>query len=235
MTERRLVAIHQPNFLPWLGWWDKLARADIFILLDDAQFPKSGATYMNRVQMLVQGRAAWVTVPIVRAYSGTRAIAQMRTDGQRPWRRRILATLEASYGRAPRFDETMAVLEPALGDRTDLLAQYNERALRAIGEHLGLDTKRFARSSELASEGRATGRIISLVRAVGGGAYLAGGGARGYQDDAMFAAAEVDLVQQDFQPRPYGQGGVARFVPGLSIVDALMWQGAAATARALRR
>ena len=73
----KVVAIHQPNFLPWLGFFAKLARADVFVLLDDAQFQKKRGTGSNRVKLLVAGRAAWVTVPIV-GYHGVRAIPEMR-------------------------------------------------------------------------------------------------------------------------------------------------------------
>jgi hypothetical protein len=233
MTERRIVAIHQPNFLPWLGWWNKLARADVLVLLDDVQFPKKGATYMNRVQLLVAGEAAWVTVPIVRAYSGLRTVAEMRIDSERPWRDKLLGTLRAAYGRAPHFADTMALLEPLILDPTDGLAGFNERALRAVGQHLGLPTDRFARSSELPSSGQATERLVSLVRAVGGTGYLAGGGAAGYQQDQLFTEARLDLVKQSFLPQPYRQGGAKQFVAGLSVVDALMWHGAGGAARLL--
>ena len=71
-----LVAIHQPTFLPWLGWWDKLVRADRLVLLDDVQFPKKGGTWMNRVRMLVNGEPAWVTVPLDRSYHGVAPVRE---------------------------------------------------------------------------------------------------------------------------------------------------------------
>jgi hypothetical protein len=233
MADGPLVAIHQPNFLPWLGWWDKLARADVFVLLDDVQFPKKGGTYMNRVQLLVDGRAVWATMPVVRSYSGLREVREIRTDASSPWRERLLATLRAAYVDAPYFETTMAVLEPLVLAPGDALADYNERALHGLAAHLNLDAGRFVRSSTLESEGRATERLVSLVRAAGGTAYLAGGGTGGYQQDELFAAAGVELVEQEFTPRPYRQAGTDAFVPGLSVVDALMWCGAAGTAELL--
>jgi hypothetical protein len=185
------------------------------------------------VQILAQGAAAWTTVPIVRSYSGLRTVAEMRTDPQRPWRDKLIAALRTAYGRAPCFAETMELLEPVLLDPEDSLAAYNERALRAMASHLDLPGDRFVRSSELPSVGQATERLISLVRAVGGHAYLAGGGAAGYQEDRLFADAGLDLVEQRFVPRPYAQGASAEFVPGLSVVDALMWRGAEGTAELL--
>jgi hypothetical protein len=229
MPDEILVAIHQPNFLPWLGWWDKLARADALVLLDDVQFPKTGATYINRVDILRHDHAGPITVPVTRSYSGLRTVAQMRTDVQRPWRAKMLKTLQTYYGRAPRFTETIELLEPLLLDDTDVLLDYNERALRALASHLHLGPERFVRASTLPSEGRSTHRLVSLVRACGGTAYLEGGGAREYQEDELFARAGLRVVRQEFRARPYPQGRADGFVPGLSVVDALMWLGPAET------
>jgi hypothetical protein len=81
-----LVACHQPNFLPWLGYFAKLARSDRFVLLDRVQFPRtSRGTYTNRVQLLIGGQPAWLTVPVVR--EGVQAIGDVRIDDRLPWRR----------------------------------------------------------------------------------------------------------------------------------------------------
>ena len=79
------------------------------------------------------------------------------------------------------------------------------------------------RQSNLPYCGSATELLISLVKAVGGSAYLAGGGAGGYQDDALFGECGVELVNQDFVVRPYGDP--IRFLPGLSVIDYLMQDG----------
>ena len=222
-----LVAIHQPNFLPWLGWFDKLARADVLVLLDDAQFPKKGGTWTNRVRLLVSSRPAWVTVPVDRSYHGTRQIREMRIDDSRPWRDKLSRTIEQSYARAPCFGETMPLVHAALGLEGDL-ATFNEHGLRAVASHLGLDGAKLVRSSELEVGSTATDRLIDLTIAVGGDSYLAGGGAEAYQEDEKFAQANIQLVRQAFNPPSYEQLADAH-VPRLSIVDALMSCGAAAT------
>src|SRR5687767_2336536 len=107
----RVVAIHQPTFLPWLGWFDKLARADILVLLDAVQFPKKGGTWMNRVRMLVTGAPAWVTVPVDRKYHGVLQVREARVDDRKPWRDKVLKTVEASYGAAPHFEEVYPAVE----------------------------------------------------------------------------------------------------------------------------
>ena len=229
MAEPRMVAIHQPNFLPWLGWFDKLARADVMVLMDNAQFPKTGGTWVNRVRMLVGGAPAWVTVPVVRAYHGVRRIDEMQIDDGGRWRDKLLRTLQASYGRAPHFSEVFPLLSEWIGNPTTSLADFNTAAIRGVAELLGLDTGRLVRGSTLEAEGNATELLIAMTRAAGGTAYLCGGGADGYQENDRFAAAGVGLVYQGFVPAPYPQGKTAEFVPGLSVVDALMWCGPAGT------
>ncbi|HYI36485.1 MAG TPA: WbqC family protein [Thermoleophilaceae bacterium] len=225
-----VVAIHQPNFLPWLGWFDKLARADAMVLLDDVQFPKKGGTPINRVRMLIGGRPSWVTVPIDRSYHGVRTIAEMRIDQSRGWRETTLRSVTQSYSRAPFFESVMPDLTRVIETDTDSLAELNMAGIRWLAEGLGLDTGRLVLSSGLDAEGTGTDRLIELTRAVGGSAYLAGGGAGGYQEDESFGRAGVKLLSQDFEPRPYPQG-TDEHQPGLSTVDAVMhvgFEGAAA-------
>jgi hypothetical protein len=218
---QRVVAIHQPNFLPWLGYFDKLARADVFILLDDVQFQKGAGTWTNRTQLVVGGGIAWATVPVVRAFHGVRAINEMRIDDSRPWRKKLLRTIEQSYRRAPSFDEAMPLVAELLTVPTDSLAEYNEAGVKRLAAAIGLDSDRFVRASTLDASGKATDRLIELTRAVSGTTYLAGGGAQGYQDDSKFAPAGIRLASQDFQHPRYSQL-TDEWQSGLSIVDALM-------------
>lgn len=226
----RTVAIHQPNFLPWLGWFDKLARADVFVLMDNTQFPRTGSgTWVNRVRMLVGGGPGWVTVPVVRAGQGVRMIHEMEIDDSSRWRVKLLRTLQASYGRATHFAEVFPLLTEWIETPTRSLAEFNITAIHGIAGLLGLDTGKLVRGSSLKVEGAATELLIGMTRAVDAAAYLCGGGAGGYQEDEKFAAAGVELAYQGFVPRPYPQGRAAEFVPGLSVVDALMWCGPAGT------
>jgi hypothetical protein len=216
-----VVAIHQPTFLPWLGWWDKLARADVFVLLDDVQFPKKGGTWVNRVRMLVNGNRAWVTVPVDRAYHGVRSIREMRIDQAKPWRRRIEATITASYSRAPHFGEVYPVVEQCLHVASDRIAELNEAAIRRMAPPLGLDTSKLVRQSDLGVTSRGTELLALLCQAVGGDAYLTGDGAGEYFVPEMVTEAGLAVLEQRFTPPPYPQP-VDEHVPGLSIVDVLM-------------
>lgn len=216
-----LVAIHQPNFLPWLGWFDKLARADVFILLDTVAHQHGGSNYTNRVQILAAGAPRWLTVPVTRGEAARRRIDRLRIAEDGAWRRKLRASIAQSYARAGFFGETMELVDAVLVVGGDRLCEMNIGGITAIARALGLPGRKMVRASTLNVEGHGTELLVRLVQAAGGDAYLAGGGAAGYQDDAAFAAAGIGLYRQEYRPPVYRQLGDA-FVPGLSAIDALM-------------
>lgn len=221
----RLVAIHQPNFFPWLGYFDKIRRADAFVFLDVVDYARSGSggmgSWTNRVRLNIQGEAKWVTCPARRVGIGT-PINQVLIDDGQPWRAKLLKTLETNYRKAPRYGHAMTFIERIVMSQERHIAAFNMSAIRSIANELGLTTH-FLLQSELEGVGKATDLLVSLVRAAGGDGYLAGGGAAGYQQDAVFADAGLDLIYQNFVPRLYGDKG--RFLPGLSVIDYLMHDG----------
>ena len=227
---RKLVAIHQPNFFPWLGYFNKIARADVFVVLDNVQFSKTGGTWSNRVRVLLEGRPVWVTLPVERSFHGVRLVRETRI-ADRPWRDRILRTFRGAYRRAPFFEEVFPLLEELLETSTNMVAEFNLTAVRALTNRLGLDSGKLIVGSTLGLEGTGTDLLVNAVRAVDGSAYLCGGGAQGYQDDETFAAAGIRLVQQMFHHPVYPQLVASEFVPGLSIIDGLMNCGFLATRR----
>jgi len=220
-----LVAIHQPNFFPWLGYFDKIRRADIFVFLDAVDYPRSGSgsmgSWTNRVKLAIQGQARWVTCPLRRMPLGSSILVAEINDNQ-PWRVKFLKTLDANYRKAPCYDEVLIELEPLIKSPQTNLASFNIAAIKTIAARLGISTP-MVRQSELPHHGQATELLISLVKAAGGDAYLAGGGAGGYQQDDLFTAHGVRLEYQGFEPEVYGPA--KRFIPGLSVIDYLMYDG----------
>ncbi len=219
---KKVVAIHQPNFLPWLGFIDKFVRSDVFILLDDVQFPKKGGSWTNRVRLLVGGKPAWITVPIDRSYHGTRRIDEMVIKDQFDWRGKILGTIRMSYGRAPCFQEISPWLERLINHPTSSLAEFNVAALDSLVRGFGWRADKFVLGSSLGVTASATERLVELAKAVGGTTYLCGGGTDGYQEDDLFPAAGIELEYQEFDHPDYPQFNTPELVPGLSVVDLLM-------------
>jgi hypothetical protein len=230
-----IVAIHQPNYAPWLGYFAKMARADVFVLLDDAQFSKN--SYINRVQVDARGKARWLTVPVT--YKFGDPVNRVRCADPN-WPRSHGDTLKTLYARAPAF----GAVWPWLAERyaalpTESLAAGNEALIAALAGRLGLKpVVRRASEIDIGDAARGAGgddKLVALVRACGAGAsYLSGRGGANYQDPAKFAAAGIRLVYSEFvQPR-YAQGH-EEFVPGLSVLDALFRLGWDETAAIMSR
>jgi hypothetical protein len=220
----KIVAIHQPNFFPWLGYFNKIARADVFVVLDNVQFAKTGGTWSNRVRILREGRPAWATMPVERSYHGMRLVREMRV-ATGPWRVQLLRSIHAAYRGAPHVATVFPFVERLMSTPADFVAEFNLSVVRALSMRLALDGCELVVGSGLAVKGIGTERLVNIVLAVGGDTYLCGGGASGYQEDEKFATAGVRLQYQDFRHPVYPQLGSDAFVPGLSIIDVLMNSG----------
>lgn len=223
--ERRLCAIHQPNFFPWLGYFDKMSRSDIFVFFDDVQLQKTRGGWANRVQLLIGGQARWISAPLDRTYHGVKPICEVRfSEGEPHWRDSLRKTILAQYSKARHFKNIQPWLDPLIMNQETLLSEYNIAAITEICERIGIKCKT-VKSSNLATQGSATDLLISTVVATGANAYLCGGGASGYQEDEKFGTHRLGLEYQNFAHPRYQQFKREDFQPGLSIIDALMHCG----------
>ena len=220
------VAIHQPNYLPWLGYFHKIASVDIFVFVDDVQFSKN--SYINRVQVLGPSGPRWLTVPVSYHFGNTiREVRPAVSD----WPSRHLDTLHTLYASAPAFKEVWVRVKELLLSlpQTDL-ATINRHLVENLSKEFGLSPKFFA-SSEINVHGKVSdNRLIELVKAVApSGVYLSGKGAAGYQDPEKFKQAGLGFRYLDFQHPVYDQARTP-FQPGLSVLDVLFrlgWSGTA--------
>lgn len=209
-----------------MGYFDKIKHADVFVFLDGVAYPKSGnsmGSWSNRVKIDIQGQPTWVRCPVLRN-SGVQLIRDVKINDNRQWRGKLLRTIEMNYKRAAKYADMMPFITHLIECPTDSLADFNINAIENIAAYLGLNC-RFIRQSQLDVRGSATDLLISITKSVGAGTYLAGGGAGGYQNDELFETSNIELRYQDFIPRPYGD--ISRWLPGLSVMDFLMKEGAA--------
>ena len=225
-----VVAIHQPNYLPWLGYFHKVASADVFVFLDDAQFSKN--SFINRVRVLSPSGARWLTVP-VSARLGTRINdVPVAAHGWEDDHQRRLASY---YAKAPCAASVLLELATWYRDVSDLsLAEANIALVQRVAAALSLTTD-FVRSSELGLAGLAADERLAAIAATlaPGSTYLSGAGGRSYQREEIFAARDVSLRYQEFRHPEYPQAST-EFVPGLSVVDAACAVGWEAVADIVR-
>jgi WbqC-like protein family len=222
-----IVAIHQPNFLPWLGYFYKMACCDVFIILDDAQYTKN--SFINRNRIKTPQGELWLTIP-VSPNLGTKIcdVTVRHSD----WPDKALKTLRANYGRARHFGDFIPEIEVIFRECPSRLAATNIALIRAIVRGLNL-TCRMVFASELGVEGHGDQRLVELVKAVGGTMYLSGYGGRKYQTEASFSDRGLECRYYDFSPPTYRQLW-GEFIPGLSAADALFNCGAEGTRALLR-
>lgn len=217
-----IVAIHQPNFLPWLGFFDKILRSDTFVLLDDVQYPKQNAKWINRVYIPINKSEKWVNIIIDHSYSGVKLINEITLNTKVDWRRKLLNQLEHTYKKHPFYNELGPWLETAIAFPTNSLCDYNLNFLFHLIDILNLDRTKIKMSSELNVDGVSNERLINITQSLGGTTYLAGGGSGEYQEDDKFSKAGIEVKYQSFQHPAYPQRKNDEFMPGMSIIDCLM-------------
>jgi len=217
----KIIAIHQPNFFPWLGYFNKIAKADVFIFLDNVQFSKTAGTWSNRVKFLLNKSPSWVTAPIDRNFKGVKNINEMYFQRNNPWRNKLIKTLELNYKKAPFFEEIFTSLELLILNDEERISEYNITAIKFIADKLGLPNDKFQLSSELKCEGQSNELLVSLTLSTNGKIYICGGGADSYQNENIFIENNISLKRQDFQHPQYEQYNAHTFTPGLSILDTL--------------
>jgi hypothetical protein len=230
----RVVAVHQPNFLPWLGYFDKMQRADVFVLYDDC--PLSKPSWTTRVKIIGHSGPAWLSVPVINKKDRDRKILSIEINDQKRWRDKAERTLTQVYGKAPFFQEVAELIFPVLGDISNgKLADLNISLLDRVANALEIVTP-WVRSSSLGgSEARGTERLVELVQAVDGCCYLCGDGSAEYMKPALFAEADLEISYLNFNPPQYRQTGQREFVAGLSIFDVVAELGVMGAANLLSK
>jgi hypothetical protein len=216
----RTVAIHQPHYLPWLGYLAKWAAADVFVFLDTVQYEKNGWQNRNRIKTPAGPR--WLTVP-VHARLGT-PITDVTVDTGQPWPARHLHAIENAYAHAPGLPRYREALRHHYGTAWDRLAPLAVASAEWLARTLGVTTPARLASSLGVSESDPTARLIALCRAVGADTYLAGRDGARYMDTGRFEAAGIHVLYQAYAHPKYAQLH-GEFASNLSALDLLLMHG----------
>lgn len=210
-----ILTAHQPAYLPWLGYFDKIARADVFVYLDTVQFEKN--SFINRNQIKTPQGALWLTIPVKTKGHTSGSLRTTEIDDSQPWRAKHLKSIEMNYRKAARFDECFPKFEALLTIQESNLAEYCLHQLRFWLDELSIDT-RVVRSSELPITSAKSNLVLDLCQHFGAQHYLSGALGRDYLVEKDFSNAGIAIEYQSFQSPTYRQLWGA-FIPNLGILD----------------
>ena len=213
-----ILSAHQPYFAPYAGFFYKAHLSDVFVLLDEVQFPR-GTTWISRNRFKSHKGTLWITIPVWKKGLGLQNINQVRICHEGRWRKKHLESLKTAYDRAPYFFDHLNFVEEMFCRQFERLVELNLAILDYLMKALGVDT-RLVRLSELSAPSTGTLRLIEICRAMGASRFLAQSAAAKYLDKKLFLDAGIDL--SFFKPpSPVYPQLRGEFLPNLSVFDLL--------------
>ncbi len=229
---RKIVVIHQPDFIPYLGFFHRFLNADMYIALDHVQFVHSNRSWTHRDKIKTAQGEKWLTVSVKKAPRDT-AINRIELSADTDWRQDNLRLVEQNYRKAPYFAELMPEIERLYALPCRMLHEFNMASIEMLMDMLDVRIP-WVWSSGLNPVGAKNELLVDLLQKVSATHYLSGVGARDYFDPIPFAKAGIEVVWQDFTHPVYTQQ-FGEFVPYLSALDVLFNHGIAASREILRR
>lgn len=223
------VAIHQPNFIPWMGLFQRMHLVDTFVFFDHVQ-AMGGRSWLSRNKLLIAGRDAWLTVPVRKAGRLGQRVDEVEIDYQIDFVPKHLKTLMVNYKKSPYFAAIFPEVEAMFLQRPRLIADFNMTFITWAARLLDLPVN-FLRSSELARENpvleslAGNDMVLEICRAAGADEYVSGGGCLDFIDPEAFEREGIRFYFQQFEHPVYPQIGGGSFVSHLSILDALFNAG----------
>lgn len=220
--------VMQPTFFPWAGYFNLMAQADCFVFFDDVQLEIRSWQVRNRI--LVQGKAAWISIPVVHR-GQDQIINQTEVFDESRWRDKLYRQIFQSYARHQHHEDMLQVANKLPGIQSRNLAEVNIALILACCEKLNIMPKSVFRSSELDVAGKRSDRLIRICEKLGCDEYLSPVGSADYlAEDQFCERTSINLSFQQYSPVPYLQKKNQDFVSHLSIIDvvaSLGWAKAA--------
>jgi len=220
-----IIAAHQPQYLPWLGYFDKIAKSDAFVILDRVQYKER--EFQNRNRIRTKDGLLWLTVPVISTGCGRQPIGDVMIDNSSGWGRRHLLSLKAAYGSAPFFKDHLPFFEELYGREWKKLSVLNFHIIEYILKVLGI-ARPVHFESALGIAGTKTDRLTEICKKLGADTYLSGAGGACYLEEEKFPAGGIRLAYQEFTHPVYRQqhmAGKDDFISCLSIVDLICNEG----------
>lgn len=216
------VAMMQPSFLPWQGYFGLILKSDTFIFLDDFQF--SVQSYHQRNKLFVnKEQVGWYTVPVSKSSSFLSPLNLVTISEETNWRERMWKRIKNNYSKAPYFSTFAPWLEEWILEPAENIASQNISFIKYVCNHLSYDGE-FRFSSDYQSNKLRSERVLELLRWCKADTYLCAKGSYNYmKEDSIFPTPDITICFQDYHTNPYPQIGIKDdFIPYLSVLDSLM-------------
>jgi hypothetical protein len=218
-----ICACHQPNYLPWPGFFYKAFLSDYFVLLDSVQFPR-GSSFVprNRIKTPPEN-VLWLTIPVKRKGKGLQRINEVMIDNNQNWRRKHYLSIVHNYKKAPYFLDYIGFFDKLYNRKWEKLLDINMEIINHLLRELKLK-KKIILSSKLGAKGKGTELLINITERVGADTYLSGHEAKKHLIEKNFRKRKISLKYYNFIPPIYPQLW-GRFIRNLSILDLIMNYG----------
>lgn len=221
MSTSKIISIHQPNFIPWLGYFYKINSSDVFVILDNVEYQSGNASSItNRTKIKTANGELMIAVP-VKKNSPSNLIKDIELDNRQPWKTKMLKTIQFAYTKAPFFKTCFSEFEDLLNQNWEKLSELNTALIIFISEKLQIKTQIEKASEMNLTEEDRNGRLIEICKKHNGTIYLSGNGARKYNDANLFQSNNIELRYTGFTPVAYPQLH-GDFTGGLSIIDVVL-------------
>jgi len=210
------VAIHQPNYLPYIGYFQKMELSDMFVILDNVKFSKD--SYIQRTKIRTPDNWMWLTIPIEKKYA-SRYIKDVSLPTDKKWLRKHKISIISNYSKCPFFDEEFIEEYFIEGENFKKLQEWNEFGIFYLKDRLNIKTDIIKASDLNLDENlKSTDLLVEIVNQVGGDTYISGAGGRKYMDISKFGKNDISLEYFEFEPFEYQQRWNG-FEPYLSAMD----------------
>jgi len=212
------VAIMQPTYLPWVGYFNLLNSVDEFIFLDSVQFSKRSWQQRNKIKAVDGFR--WLTVPVITKGKREQSICEVEIDGSRKFPSDHISSLMHSYGKSPFYDTYANELFKILGSDFKFLADLNIALICHFCKILGIRTN-IVRSSEMDCQGNKSELLAHLCKQLNASIYISPPGSKEYMDQStVFKENNIEVMYHEYLHPTYNQIN-GEFEPFMSIVDLL--------------
>jgi len=211
------VAIMQPTYLPWAGYFNLMGSVRHFVFLDDVEYSKSSWQTRNRLN--VAGDPHWISLPV--SHKAAQRICDVRIRREAQWPRKHIQQLQSVYGKAPFSKDLEPISRLMQESRADTLSQLNIELISFIAKKLKLECT-LQNSSDIATSQLRSQRLLDIIQHFEGKTYLSPVGSKEYLEaDGVLYSSGVDVVYQSYDPQPYPQLRTEGWVSHMSIVDVI--------------